>query len=97
MAVFASSARKNFFGLIRSVNADRSPVEVVTREGDRVYIVAADDFESMAETNYLLQSPVNADRLRTALADVRAGHNLITPSTEELAALAAGKTEASIG
>jgi len=97
MAVFASSARKNFFGLIRSVNADRSPVEVVTREGDRVYIVAADDFESMAETNYLLQSPANADRLRTALADIRAGHNLITPSAEELAALAAGKTEANIG
>jgi antitoxin YefM len=97
MAVFASEARRSLFPLIKRVNADRSPVEIVTRGGERAFLVAAEDYESMVETNYLLQSPVNADRLRGALADVRAGHNLVTPSSEELAALAAGKTEASIG
>lgn len=97
MAVFASAARKSLFSLLKRVNVDRKPVEIVTRKGDRAYLVAADEYESLVETNYLLSTPANAARLRSALADIRDGHNLVTPSSAELAALADGKAEAGVG
>lgn len=87
MAITASDARKRFFPIIQQVNDDRTPLEVVTRSGERVYIVAADDFESMAETDYLLQSPANADRLLDAVENVRNGHRLYRPSPGEMHAL----------
>ena len=37
------------------------------------YLVSAEDYESMAETDYLLRSPVNAARLLAAAEEVRQG------------------------
>jgi antitoxin YefM len=87
MAITASDARKRLFPIIQQVNDDRVPVEVITRGGDRAYIVAADDFEAMAETDYLLQSPANADRLLDAVENVRNRHRLYRPSPGEMHAL----------
>ncbi|MGH3429581.1 MAG: type II toxin-antitoxin system Phd/YefM family antitoxin, partial [Mycobacteriales bacterium] len=69
-------------------NEDRKPVEIVSNKG-RAYLVAADDYESMEETDYLLRSPGNADRLTAAAENVRKGKNLITKDIEELQDLAA--------
>jgi len=88
MAVTASDARKRLFPLIKQVNDDRVPVEVVARSGERAYLVAADDFESMAETDYLLQSPANAARLLEAVADVRSGQGLAAKSMDALRTIA---------
>ena len=45
------------------------------------FLVSADEYRSLKETVYLLQSPKNAERLRESLADVREGgverHELI--------------------
>jgi len=87
MAITASEARKRLFPLIKQVNDDRAPVEIVSNSG-RAYLVAADDYESMAETDYLLRSPANAARLMAAADDVRRGRVLITKSIEELQAAA---------
>ena len=87
MAIPASEARKRLFPLIKQVNDDRAPVEIVSNSG-RAYLVAADDYESMAETDYLLRSPANAARLMAAADDVRRGRVLITKSIEELQAAA---------
>lgn len=88
MAITASDARRQLFPLIKQVNDDRSPVEIITRSGDRAYLVAADDFESMTETDYLLHSPSNAARLLEAIADVRSGQRLAAKTPDDLAALA---------
>jgi antitoxin YefM len=87
MAITASDARKRLFPLIKQVNDDREPVEIVSNHG-RVYLISAEDYESMAETDYLLRSPVNAARLLTAAGEVRQGRSLITKSMDELQALA---------
>ena len=87
MAITASEARKRLFPLIKQVNDDRAAVEIVSNHG-RAYLVAADDYESMAETDYLLRSPVNAARLLAAAQEVRQGRSLITKSMDDLQALA---------
>ena len=83
MAITATEARKRLFPLIKQVNDDRAPVEIVSNHG-RVYLIAADDYESMAETDYLLRAPANAARLMAAAEEVRSGRNLITKTMEEL-------------
>lgn len=83
MAITATEARKRLFPLIKQVNDDRAPVEIVSNHG-RAYLIAADDYESMAETDYLLRSPANAARLMAAAEEVRSGRDLITKTMEEL-------------
>ena len=83
VAITATEARKKLFPLIKQVNDDRAPVEIVSNHG-RAYLIAADDYESMAETDYLLRSPANATRLMTAAEEVRSGRTLITKTMEEL-------------
>lgn len=87
MAITASNARRELFPLIKQVNDDRSPVEIITRGGDRAYLVAADDFESMTETDYLLHAPANARRLLESVANVRRRQHLTVKTMEELSAL----------
>jgi antitoxin YefM len=83
MAITASEARKNLFPLIKKVNDDRVPVEIVSKHG-RAYLVAADDYEPMAETDYLLRSPVNASVLSAAVEDLRQGRALVPKAMGEL-------------
>jgi antitoxin YefM len=65
----------------------RAPVEIISKHG-RAYLVAADDYESIAETDYLLRSPANAARLMAAADEVRRGRRLITKTMDQLEALA---------
>ncbi|MGW7355501.1 type II toxin-antitoxin system Phd/YefM family antitoxin [Streptomyces sp. NPDC054802] len=92
MAITATEARRRLFPLIKEVNDDRKPVEIISKEG-RAYLVAADDYEAMEETDYLLRSPANAARLLAAAEDVRMGRRLITKRMEELEALAAERED----
>jgi antitoxin YefM len=87
VAITASEARKRLFPLIKQVNDDRAPVEIISNHG-RAYLVAADDYESMEETDYLLRSPANATRLMAAADDVRRGRQLLSKNMAELEALA---------
>jgi antitoxin YefM len=80
MSVTASEARQRLFPLIEEVNDDQVAVEIVSKKGT-AYLVSADEYRSLKETVYLLQSPRNAERLRESLAEVREGtaepHELI--------------------
>jgi antitoxin YefM len=87
MAITASDARKRLFPLIKQVNDDREPVEIVSNHG-RAYLISADDYESMAETDYLLRSPANASRLIAAAEEVRRGRALVTKTMDELQVMA---------
>jgi antitoxin YefM len=87
VAITASEARKRLFPLIKQVNDDRVPVEIISNHG-RAYLIAADDYESMEETDYLLRSPANANRLMAAADEVRRGRQLLTKTMAELETLA---------
>jgi antitoxin YefM len=65
--------------------ASRQPIRIRRRNGGDVVLVAADEFDSLAETAHLLSSPENAARLLAALA--RARRKKLKPlSVEELRA-----------
>ena len=68
----AREARQRLFPLIEEVNEDQVAVEIVSKKGTAI-LVSADEYRSLKETVYLLQSPKNAQRLREGLADVRNG------------------------
>ncbi len=70
MAITASEARKNLFGLIEQVNDDRNPVEITSRRGDAV-LISRMDYEALEETAHLLRSPANARRLLESLAQAQ--------------------------
>ena len=72
MSITASEARKRLFPLIEQVNNDQAAVEIVSKRGT-AYLVPADEYQSLRETVYLLQSPKNAERLRSGIAHARAG------------------------
>ena len=80
MSVTASEARQRLFPLIEEVNDDQVAVEIVSKKGT-AFLVSADEYRSLKETVYLLQSPRNAQRLRESLAELREGgaehHELI--------------------
>ena len=72
MSITDSEARQRLFPLIEEVNDDQLAVEIVSKKGT-AYLVSADEYRSLKETVYLLQSPANATRLRDGLAEVAAG------------------------
>ncbi|GAB2984396.1 type II toxin-antitoxin system prevent-host-death family antitoxin [Streptomyces pseudoechinosporeus] len=62
MSITASEARRRLFPLIEEVNGDQSAIEIVSKNGS-AYLVAAEEYEALRETAYLLRSPANARRL----------------------------------
>lgn len=84
--ISATAARDRLFKLVEEVNANHTIKRITSKKGDAV-IMSADDWESWQETAYLMRSPVNHERLLEAMDDVRQGHNLVTPTPEQLAAM----------
>jgi len=64
---------------------NRAPLHVTRQNARPVVVLSEDEYESMAETLHLLQSPANAERLRRALQEAAAGrlaeHALADPPT----------------
>jgi antitoxin YefM len=80
MAITASEARSDLFGLIERVNLDRTAVEITSKRGSAV-LISKDEYDSLVETVYLFRSPNNARRLLDSIERARAGdvfeHDLI--------------------
>lgn len=75
--------RENLASLLDEVENNRETIVVERRGHEDIVIVAADEFNSLLETAYLLRSPRNAERLLTALE--RAKQRIVPPqSLEEL-------------
>jgi antitoxin YefM len=72
MSVTASEARRRLFPLIEEVNDDQVAVEIVSKKGT-AFLVSADEYRSLKETVYLLQSPRNAKRLRESIGQLQVG------------------------
>ena len=81
-AMSATDARRNLFGLIQKVNADHTPVEVVSKHGNAV-LMSKDDFDAITETAYLLRNAKGATRLLEALERARRGDFAVHELSEE--------------
>jgi antitoxin YefM len=78
-----TEARAKLAELWDSVVDDRE-IAIIRRRGkEDVALLAASELASILETAHLLRSPRNAERLLTALARARAGHERPT-SVEDL-------------
>ena len=73
-AMSVTDLRKNLAATIDRVTADHD-YTIITREGGKpaAVLMSLEDFASWQETDYLLRSPANADRLRKAIAELDAG------------------------
>ena len=76
-----TQARDGLAKLLDDVTHNRNIVIIQRRGEEEVAMIAASELESLLETAYLLRSPVNAERLLSALS--RALKNENDPLTVE--------------
>jgi len=73
-AISVTDLRKTLAAQIDRVTSDHD-YTIITREGGKpaAVLMSLEDFTSWQETEYLLRSPVNAERLKKAVAELDAG------------------------
>ena len=72
-----TESRARYAEVLDQVVNDREEI-VITRQGhESVVIMALDEYESLMETVYLMQSPANARHLRESIARHRAGESVV--------------------
>jgi len=76
-ATTATDLRKNLAAELDKVSDDHEPL-IIVRSGGRpaAVLMSLEDFGSWQETDYLLSSPANAERLREAIKDANAGKGI---------------------
>ncbi|MEA1941612.1 MAG: type II toxin-antitoxin system Phd/YefM family antitoxin [Pseudomonadota bacterium] len=75
-----SEARTALKSLMERVTADKTPAIITRRGGEPVVMVSLSQWEAIQETNYLLDSPANARRLRETIAAAEDGETrTLTP------------------
>jgi antitoxin YefM len=78
-----SKFRKEIKRYIDEIDRDQEPLVVTRSDNVSVVVLPLDTYNSYAETDYLLRSPANAERLRRSMEHGRTGktekHDLIEP------------------
>ena len=76
-----TDARANLKAVMDSVVEDCTPTIVTRQRGEPVVMISLAEWNSWQETEYLLSSPRNAERLRASMRELDAGkgeeHELI--------------------
>jgi antitoxin YefM len=76
-AISYTAARENLAATMDKVCNDHAPV-VITRNRDQsVVMLSLEEYESLQETAYLLQSPKNAERLMKAKGALEKGRGKV--------------------
>jgi antitoxin YefM len=73
-AISYTTARNNLASTMKQVCEDHNPVIVTRKNNQAVILMSLEDYESLTETAYLLQSPKNAKRLMDSIEELKAGH-----------------------
>ena len=68
-----TEARNNLKALFDSVYLDNDEVVIHRKGKENVVVISFDEYNSMKETNYLLSSPKNKERLLASLKHAREG------------------------
>ena len=72
-AITYTEARENLAKTIQRVCRDHDPVIITRKREDSVVMISQEDYDSLAETAYLLKSPKNARRLLASLVELEEG------------------------
>lgn len=68
-----SHMRQNLATAIDNVVNNHSPIIITRQNKDSVVMLSLDDYKSIEETAYLMQSMTNASRLNSAISQLEAG------------------------
>jgi len=68
-----TEARNNLKSLFDTVYNDSEDIIVNRKHGENVVIISLDNYNAMKETDYLLSSPKNRERLLRSIESARAG------------------------
>lgn len=79
-----SETRANLKAVMDRVVEDHVPIAITRQRGKPVVMVGLDDWNSIAETRYLMSTPNNARRLMESIADADAGRNMIEVDPETM-------------
>ncbi len=89
-----TQARANLASLMDKAIDDKVPVIITRKNGQRVALVDADEYESMLETIYLFSSPANAARLLEAYGRAQQGEGQAMTIEELRREVGLGRDEA---
>jgi antitoxin YefM len=73
-AISYTKARNTLASTMKQVCEDHNPIIVTRKNNQAVILMSLEDYESLTETAYLMQSPKNAKRLIDSIEDLKAGH-----------------------
>lgn len=77
-----TQARNGLAKLMDQATHNREVIIIQRRGEEDVALIAASELQSLMESSYLMRSPVNADRLLTALGRaLKAEGQTLTPET----------------
>lgn len=68
-----TSIRNHLAQALDQVNDDREPILITRQKGRPAVLMSLEEYRSWEETLHLAQSPVNANRLNRAIAQLEAG------------------------
>ena len=69
-----TDVRQNLATVMDDVVLNHTPIVVTRQKKDAVVILSLDDFKSIEETAYLMQSNTNAQRLNQAIYELENGY-----------------------
>lgn len=72
-AISYTTARNNLASTMKQVCDDHDPIIVTRKNNEAVIMMSLEDYESLNETAYLMQSPKNAKRLINSIEELNAG------------------------
>jgi antitoxin YefM len=74
-ALSYTKVRKQLSDVMNQVCQDHDPVIITRQKYSSVVVISLEDYNSLIETAYLLQSPKNAERLNQAVEDFKSESN----------------------
>ena len=72
-ALHQTTLANNLEKTMNQVCDDHNPVIITRNNKPSVVIISLEDYQSLEETNYLLKSPKNAQRLLESIAELETG------------------------
>jgi len=72
-AITYTSARGDLAKTMKKVCDDHNPIVITRKNTEAVVMISLEDYESLNETAYLLQSPKNAKRLIESIKELEKG------------------------
>ena len=69
-----TTARNSLASTMKQVCEDHNPIIVTRKKNQAVILMSLEDYESLTETAYLMQSPKNARRLIDSIEELKAGN-----------------------